>query len=57
MRRHAPIAVYMDVCALGRPYDEQNDLRIATETNAVNIIIALIKSGDYLCYHSPVHVY
>jgi len=57
MRLHALTSVYLDICALGRPYDEQNDLRIAAETTAVNIIIALIKSGDYLCYHSPVHDY
>ena len=50
MRNRALKPVYLDVCALGRPYDEQNDLRIATETSAVNIIIALIKSGDYEFY-------
>ena len=49
--------MYLDVCALCRPYDEQNSLRIEAETVAVNIVVALIKSGDYICYYSPVHLF
>ena len=48
--------VYLDVCALGRPYDDQRYPRIAMETLGVVMITTLIKTGIYRLYYSPVHL-
>lgn len=32
--------VYIDVCALSRPFDEQEYIRIRLETEAVNLILS-----------------
>ncbi|OGQ58126.1 MAG: hypothetical protein A3J24_06225 [Deltaproteobacteria bacterium RIFCSPLOWO2_02_FULL_53_8] len=48
--------IYIDVCALSRPYDEQHYLRIKLETEAVNLILSRIKSGKYTMIYSPVHI-
>lgn len=48
-------AVYLDVCALGRPYDDQRFHRIEVETLAVVMITRLIREGRYILYYSPVH--
>ena len=53
--RLARKGVYLDVCALGRPYDDQRYHRIAVETLAVVMVISLIKEGRYTLYYSPVH--
>ena len=47
--------IYLDVCALCRPFDDQSYLRIKLETEAVNLIIAKIKEGIYNFVVSPVH--
>lgn len=46
--------IYLDVCALYRPYDDQSYTRIHLETTAVQLILRAIEKGDYL-YYSPVH--
>lgn len=51
-----PIAIYLDVCALSRPFDEQEFLRIRLETDAVNLILSKVKSGEYRLMFSPVHI-
>lgn len=33
-------SVYLDVCALSRPFDDQSYLRIRIETEAVNLILS-----------------
>ncbi|MEQ8191877.1 MAG: hypothetical protein ABRQ39_28190 [Candidatus Eremiobacterota bacterium] len=48
--------IYLDVCALCRPYDDQNYLRIKFETVAVKIILAKVKAGMYTLLVSPVHI-
>jgi predicted nucleic acid-binding protein len=48
-------AIYLDVCALGRPYDKQEQPRIIVETTAVSVITANVKAGLYTMYYSPVH--
>jgi hypothetical protein len=48
-------AVYLDVCALGRPYDDQQYPRIQIEKAAVDVIVANIKHGKYALYYSPIH--
>lgn len=47
--------VYLDVCALCRPFDEQDYARIRLETDAVNLILAKIRDGKYKLLVSPVH--
>lgn len=37
--------LYLDVCALSRPFDEQDYLRIRLETEAVNLILSNIRKG------------
>ncbi|MBD3344897.1 MAG: hypothetical protein GF401_07530 [Chitinivibrionales bacterium] len=49
-------AVYLDVCALGRPYDDQSFMRIEIESTAVQLIMVHVKAGLYRLYYSPVHV-
>jgi predicted nucleic acid-binding protein len=48
--------IYIDVCAMSRPFDEQNYLRIRLETEAVNLILSKVKEGSYKLLVSPVHV-
>ena len=37
--------VYLDVCALIRPFDDQSFLRIRLETEAVNLILSRVHKG------------
>ena len=48
--------IYLDVCALSRPFDEQTYLRIRLETEAVNLILSSIKKGKHKLLYSPVHI-
>lgn len=48
--------IYLDVCALSRPFDEQNYLRIRLETESVNLILSKVREGSYRLLASPVHV-
>ena len=52
---HKKAAIYLDVCTLGRPYDDQSFMRIQAETVAVNIIITAMKEEKFRLYYSPVH--
>jgi predicted nucleic acid-binding protein len=47
--------LYLDVCALCRPFDDQNQLRIRLETDAVFLILRRIEMGLYRAVVSPVH--
>lgn len=47
--------LYMDLCALERPYDDQSYPRIEAETAAVTMIMALVKAKEYVLSYSPVH--
>lgn len=47
--------IYLDVCALSRPFDDQSFLRIRLETEAVNLILSKVRSGLYELMVSPVH--
>lgn len=38
--------VYLDVCCLNRPFDNQTQDRIRLESEAVRLILARIKSGE-----------
>lgn len=48
--------VYLDVCALSRPFDDQGYLRIRLEIDAVNMILSKVKQGKYRLLFSPVHI-
>ena len=50
-----PRAIYLDVCALCRPFDDQGYARIRFETDAVNLILEKIRGGKYTFVVSPVH--
>ena len=47
--------IYIDVCALSRPFDDQSYLRIKLETESLNLILSNIKKGKYRLLVSPVH--
>ena len=49
-------SVYLDVCALSRPFDDQGYFRIRLETDAVNMILSNVKQGKYGLLFSPVHI-
>lgn len=48
-------AIYLDVCALSRPFDDQDYLRIRLETESVNLILSRVRNGEYRLVYSPVH--
>jgi len=48
--------IYLDVCALCRPYDDQSYMRINLETIAVQLIFSAIDQNMYDLVYSPVHV-
>ena len=47
--------LYIDVCVLCRPYDDQNQLRIRLETDGIFLILRQIEIGLYRAMVSPVH--
>ena len=47
--------IYMDVCALSRPFDNQQFIRIRLETDAVNLILSKTKEDRFKLLVSPVH--
>ncbi len=48
--------IYLDVCTLSRPFDDQSYLRIRLETEAVNLILSKVKQGKYRLLVSAVHI-
>jgi predicted nucleic acid-binding protein len=51
LRRH----IYLDVCALNRPLDDQNQIRIRLEADAVQLILSYVRSQDLVLIISPAH--
>jgi len=47
--------VYLDVCALCRPFDDQNQMRIRLETDAVLLILSHVRSRALTLIVSPAH--
>jgi predicted nucleic acid-binding protein len=47
--------IYLDVCALCRPYDDQSYSRIHLETVAVRLILKKVEARRYRMITSPVH--
>jgi predicted nucleic acid-binding protein len=51
----AQTKIYLDVCTLCRPYDDQNLMRIRLETDAFYLILQHVQNGRYTMIVSPVH--
>jgi predicted nucleic acid-binding protein len=49
-------SIYMDVCSLSRPFDDQNVIRIRLETEAVNLILLKVKEGRFKLLISSTHL-
>jgi predicted nucleic acid-binding protein len=47
--------VYLDVCALCRPFDDQSFVRVRMESDAVKLILQRIREGQLRLALSPVH--
>lgn len=52
---HPMECVYLDVCALSRPFDDQSQMRIRLETDAVQLILSHVRGGSLTLIVSPVH--
>ena len=48
-------SIYLDVCVLSRPFDDQSFLRIRLETEALNLILSKVKNEKYILVVSPIH--
>jgi len=47
--------IYLDVCALCRPFDDQTQMRIRLETDAIQLILSHVRSGNLTLVVSPAH--
>jgi predicted nucleic acid-binding protein len=47
--------IYLDVCALCRPFDDQTQMRIRLETDAVQLILSHVRAGSLTLAISPAH--
>lgn len=47
--------IYLDVCALCRPFDDQTRMRIRLETDAVQLILSHVRAGSLTLIASPAH--
>jgi len=48
--------IYLDVCTLCRPFDDQKMMRIRLETDAFYLIMHAVQNGRYQLTMSPVHI-
>jgi predicted nucleic acid-binding protein len=48
--------IYLDVCSLCRPFDDQDYVRIRLETDAVNLILTKVKQNQFQLMKSKVHL-
>jgi predicted nucleic acid-binding protein len=47
--------LYLDICTLCRPFDDQSQMRIRLETNAYYLILQALQAARYTMVVSPVH--
>lgn len=47
--------MYLDVCALNRPLDDQDQMRIKLDSDAVQLVLSHIRAGQLVLVVSPVH--
>jgi hypothetical protein len=50
-----PKHIYLDVCALCRPFDDQQQVRIRLETSAIELILAHVRQEKMALIVSSVH--
>jgi predicted nucleic acid-binding protein len=48
-------SIYIDVCALSRPFDDQSFIRIRLETEAINLILSKVREGNLKLVFSAAH--
>jgi hypothetical protein len=48
--------VYLDMCSLKRPFDDQGQPRVREEATAVAAIFARAEAGDIALVRSPAHL-
>lgn len=48
--------VYLDLCSLKRPFDDQRQPRVRDEAVAVGMIIARAEAGEIALIRSPAHI-
>jgi hypothetical protein len=48
--------VYLDICSLKRPFDDQRQPRIREEAMAIAAIVARAEAGEIALVRSPVHL-
>ena len=51
----AQCRIYLDVCALCRPFDDQSFVRTRLESDAVKLILQHVREGTFYLVYSPVH--
>ncbi len=47
--------IYLDVCALCRPFDDQTHMRVRLEAEAVQLILSHVRADNLRLVVSPVH--
>ena len=50
-----PKCIYLDVCALCRPFDDQRQARIRLETTSVELILSYVRKKKIKMIVSPIH--
>ena len=49
--------IYLDVCCLQRPFDDQRQVRVHLEAEAVKLILAQVEAGELIWIGSEVVEY
>lgn len=52
----SPRPVYLDVCVLCRPFDDQRQARIHLEVDALSLLLLHLSTERYQMLVSPVHI-
>lgn len=55
MERRNRKRLYIDICTLCRPFDDQSQMRIRLETTAYYLILQALQDARYAMIVSPVH--
>lgn len=55
MERQNRKRLYLDICTLCRPFDDQSQMRLRLETNAYYLILQALQDVRYVLVVSPVH--
>jgi predicted nucleic acid-binding protein len=56
MDRQNQKTLYLDICTLCRPFDDQSLMRIRLETDAYYLILQALQDAKYAMVVSPVHI-